>query len=73
MRVWDAFWSDLLALAGSLVLLNGALTGRFYTHGRGGPPKLIWSVKSVGLRLLFLLLALTMCAWLVLDLQHKLR
>jgi hypothetical protein len=73
MNVWDAFWSDLLALAGTLVLLNGALTGRFYTHGRGGPPKLIWTVKSAGLRILFLILALTIFAWLVFDLHHKIR
>ena len=73
MKIWDTFWGDLLALAGALVLLNGALTGRFYTHGRGGPPKLIWTVKSAGLRALFLILALAICAWLVVDLTRKVR
>jgi len=73
MTVWDTFWVDLLALAGTLVLFNGAITGRFYTHGRGGPPRLVLTVKAVGLRVLFFLLALTSGAWLVHDLLRKVR
>jgi hypothetical protein len=72
MSFLNIFWLDLLALALAMVLFNGALTGRFYSHGRGGPPKLIWTVKSAGLRLIFLLFALPLVVWLVLDLRHKL-
>jgi len=72
MNFLNIFWFDLLALALVMVLFNGALTGRFYSHGRGGPPKLIWTVKSAGLRLIFLLLGLSIIAWLVFDLRHKL-
>lgn len=72
MNFLSIIWFDLLALALALVLFNGALTGRFYSHGRGGPPKLVWTVESVGLRLIFLLLALSIIAYLVVDLRHKL-
>jgi hypothetical protein len=66
------FWGDLLALALALVLLNGSVTGRFYSHGRGGGPKLIGTFRSTALRIIFLLLAVSICVWLVFDMRHKL-
>ena len=60
------------ALALVLVFVNGALTGRFYSHGRGGPPKLIASVKSFPFRIFFLVVAACLFAWLIVDLRHKL-
>lgn len=72
MYLLNIFWPDLICLAIVCVLVNGAITGNFYSHGRGGPPKLIASVKSHRLRLVFLLLAAGLSVWVIIDLKHKL-
>jgi hypothetical protein len=72
MSLWDNFWIDLVVLALALTLLNGAVAGRFFTHGRGGPRRLICVVKSTIGRMFFFVLAPTLSAWLVLDLRRKL-
>jgi hypothetical protein len=71
MRLLDIYWGDFLALVLALVLLNGAVTGRFYTHGRGGGPKLIGKFRSAGPRIIFFLLAVSICVWLVFDIRTK--
>jgi len=60
---------DLLCVAS--VLVNGGLTGRFYTHRRGGPPKLIASVRSFYARTSFFFLGAAMIWWLIVDLRRK--
>ena len=72
MNLLNLFWLDLICLAIICVLINGAITGNFYSHGRSGPPKLNASVKSHRLRLAFLLLAAGLSVWVIFDLKHKL-
>jgi hypothetical protein len=71
MNILDRFWLDLILCALAIVFLNGAITGNFYSHGRGGGPKLIASVKPFGARIGFLIVSIGMFLWLVLDLWHK--
>jgi hypothetical protein len=66
------YWADLIGLALTLVLVNGAISGKFYTHGRGGGRRLIAFVKSSSARVGFLLVAAGLVVWLVVDLRHKL-
>jgi hypothetical protein len=66
------YWVDLIGLTLALVLVNGAVTGSFYTHGRGGGRRLIAFVESFPARVGFLLVAAGLVAWLVVDLRHKL-
>ena len=72
MTILSDFWADLICLIVALVFVNGAMTGKFYSGGRGGPPKLIASVRSTGARIAFLLVATGLITWLVIDLRHKL-
>jgi hypothetical protein len=72
MIEWGSLWIDLIGLSVALVLFNGSLTGRFYSHGRGSRKKLIASTDSPMATLLFLILALGISAWLVVDLRRKL-
>jgi hypothetical protein len=71
-EIFNRYYPDALAMAIALVFLNGALTGAFYTHGRGGRRKLIAQVRSSGWRVGFLLLSASICVWLVIDLVRKL-
>jgi len=73
MNILTALWPDLIALALGVVFLNGAITGKFYTHRRGGGHKLIVSVSSSWVRVMFLFIAAVIVAWLVYDLNHKMR
>jgi hypothetical protein len=36
MGIFGLHWADLIGLAIGLVCVNGAITGRFYTHRKGG-------------------------------------
>jgi hypothetical protein len=69
----NRFWADLICAAIAIVFLNGAITGRFYTHGRGGRHKQIASVKSFQARIAFLLIAIGTAIWLIKDLRNKLQ
>ena len=71
MKLLESLWPDLFGIAFALVFLNGGLTGRFYTHGKGGPPKLIVSVKSPFVRAVFLIVALGLAGWIATDLARK--
>ncbi len=71
MNILADFWIDLIGLAVALCFVNGAITGKFYSHGRGGPPKLIAFVRSSRARIAFLFVATLLFAWLVIDLRHK--
>jgi hypothetical protein len=51
----------------ALVLLNGALTGMFYTRRR----KLL-QINSTAWRIGFLVLSAILCVWLVIGLVRKL-
>jgi hypothetical protein len=71
MTVLADYWTNLICLAVTLVFVNGAITGRFYSHGRGGPPKSIAFVRSPWTRIAFLFVATGLVAWLIMDLRHK--
>jgi hypothetical protein len=70
--ILTTFWIDLIGTALALVLANGALTGKLYSHGRGGSPRLIASIRSSCARIAFLLVSAGLVAWVVVDLRHKL-
>ena len=71
MDLLNLFWPDLICTALAFVFLNAALTGEFYTHGRGGGKKLIASTKSLTARIAFLIIAVLLVVWIVWDLKHK--
>jgi len=68
MGIFSEFWIyDLMCLLVGIAFLNGALTGNFFSGGRGGR-RLILSVKSVPARIVFLLISIGMLvlfAWMV--------
>jgi len=53
--LWSAFWYDLLFLVVASWCLSAAVTGNFYTGGRGGRIRLVAHVKSRLARVVFLL------------------
>jgi hypothetical protein len=57
MNILNLSWIDLVCLAVVCVLVNGAITGKFYSHGRSAHPNMIASVKSHRVRVTLLLLA----------------
>lgn len=71
MGILNLFWPDLICAALAVVFLNAALTGRFYTHGKGGGRKLVASTKSLTARLVFLIVAALLVVWTVWDLKRK--
>lgn len=71
MNLLNFLWLDLICLAIICVLVNGSLTGNFYTHGRSGRRKQIASIKSHPLRLVSLFLAIALSVWAIIDLRHK--
>jgi hypothetical protein len=73
MNILDRYWADLISLAIILVFFNGAITGNFYTHGRGGGRKLIAATKSLWARSIFLIFAIALTAWLIKDLRLKIQ
>ena len=73
MKLFETLWPDLFGVAFARVFLNGGLRGAFYTHGKGGSPKLIASVKSPFLRFVFLMAAFGLVAWVVTDLKRKIQ
>jgi len=70
MDIFNLFWPDFICAALAVVFLNAALTGRFYTHGKGGR-KLVASTKSLTARLGFLIVAALLVVWTVWDLKRK--
>jgi hypothetical protein len=71
MDFWNTYWLDVGAFVLTTWLLIGALTGKFYTGGRGGGHRLVASTNSRSARLLFLVLAVGIVAWLIIDLGRK--
>ena len=67
------WWPDIVCVALGIVFLNGAITGSFYTHKRGGGHVLIAKVRSAPFRMLFLVLAVTLFVWVVYDARYRLR
>jgi hypothetical protein len=64
-------WVDLMVLALGLWFVNGALTGEFYTSGRGGGKRLIAYMKPGWLRLVSLALAIGTFVFVVHDVVRK--
>ena len=71
MGILTTFWTDLLGLVMAIAFLNGAVTGEFHTHRKGGGHRVIDSVKSLPARVVFLLISLGIIVWLIVDLRHK--
>jgi len=68
---FQAFWLDLVALAVATSLFTAAITGEFYSIGRGGRRTPIASVKSVAPRAAFLLVSFALFVWVVKDFLQK--
>lgn len=71
MGTFNVFWVDIICLAVAAAFLNGAITGNFYSHGRGGRRTLFASVKSSPARVVFLLVAIGVFAWVIRDFLQK--
>jgi hypothetical protein len=72
MGILGFYWVDLIGLAIALVCVNGAITGRFYTHSRGRGKRLLAEVGSFRVRLAFLCAGGVMFVLVARDLVHKL-
>jgi hypothetical protein len=73
MNAFNLFWLDIICLAVGMALLDLAITGKTYSHGRGGGRTLFASVKSMPARILFLLFAIGVFAFAITDFIHKLK
>ena len=71
MNIPDKIWVDLIGTALALVFVNGALTGKFYSHGKGGRRKLIAQVRSSWTRLFLVVIAAIFVVWVCRDLLQK--
>ncbi len=71
MVILNTFWIDLIYLAMVIAFFNGAITGQFHTNRKGGGRILIASVKSLPVRIAFLLISVAMIVWLIVDLRSK--
>ena len=71
MSAFNLFWLDIICLAVAAAFLNGAITGNFYSHGRGGRRTLFASVESAPARVVCLLIAIGVFAWVIKDSLHK--
>lgn len=67
----NLFSVDIIGLFASMALLKGAITGEFYSVGRGGRRTPIAKISSVPARAAFLLVAGGLTAWVVQDFLHK--
>ena len=65
-------WLNIICLAIAMAFLDLAMTGRTYSLGKGGQRALLVSVKSVPLRLGFLLVGTGVIIWVVRDFIHRL-
>lgn len=63
-------WVDILCLATSWTLIEGALTGKGTTHGRGG--KIYWPV-ALWLRPIFAIAGFGLLAFALIDFFRKLQ
>lgn len=72
MGTFALYWADLIGLAIALVCINGAITGKFYTHSRGHRKRLLGEVGSFRIRLAFLCAGVAMFALVGRDLAQKL-
>jgi hypothetical protein len=72
MDILNFLWLDLICLAIVCVLVNGAIAGKFYSHGRAAHPKVIASVQSYCTRITLFLLGVGLAAWVIIDLKRKL-
>ena len=71
MDFLDRYWSDLIGLALGLVCVNGAITGKFYTHSKGGK-RLLAEMGFFRMRLVFLCAGAAIFVWIVRDSVQKL-
>jgi hypothetical protein len=72
MDFLDRYWFDLIGLAIGLVCVNGAITGKFYTHSKGRGKRLLAEVGSFRMRLVFLCAGAAIFVWIVRDSVQKL-
>ena len=72
MNGFNAFWLDIILLAVAMFFFNLSITGKAYSHGRGGGRTLFASVKSSPARVICLLVAVGVFIWTIRDFIHKL-
>jgi hypothetical protein len=71
MNTFNLFWLNIICLAVGMAFLNLAVTGKTYSHGRGGGRTLFASVRSVPARVLCLVIAIALFTWAIKDFIHK--
>ena len=60
-------WIDIILVVVAITLVNGSITGAFYSSGRGGRRTLFARVKSIPLRVTLFLLGVGIIAWIIID------
>jgi len=58
-------WLVIICLALAMAFLDLAITGRTFSHGRGGQRALLAAVRSVPLRVVFFIVGIGVIVWIV--------
>jgi hypothetical protein len=69
----EHIWLYILLTTLGAALLRVGITGRFYSVGRGGARGLVATIKSLPVKIVFILLGLGIFAWLIVDLKKGFR
>jgi hypothetical protein len=64
-------WLYILFVSVGMGLINGAITGTFYTSGRGGNRPLFATVKSVPVRFILFSIGFGLLFWTIRDGIHR--
>jgi len=65
------YWGDFIGAGVGLYLFHSALIGRLETHRKGGGRSLITALHSPWIRIALAICGLALCAWVGMDLRHK--
>jgi hypothetical protein len=69
----EHIWLYILLTTLRAALLRVGITGRFYSVGRGGARRLVSKIKSLPVKIVFILLGLGIFGWLIVDLKKGFR
>lgn len=70
---FDRFFADFIASIVACWFLRGALSGNFYTSGRGGGVWLVASTRSRVTRLILFIIGAGIAAWVLIDIARKIQ
>ena len=71
IHLWSTSWCDLVSFVLASWCLTAAVTGNFYTGGRGGGIRLVATVDSRPARVVLLLIRGGIVAMVVIDILRK--